>query len=172
MGDNTVTLSTGVVLKVRPVSQFVLYANANRVRRPKVPVVYIESKDREEENPMHPDYLDAMERYEEERAEAVADALLGLGSELVDVPKGFDRPEDTGWSEQLEAIGLEVPQSGMKRYLRWVRLWAIKTPEDMVALTQRITQLTATPEEAVAEVAESFRNPKERRANLGARGKG
>jgi hypothetical protein len=69
------------------------------IENPKVPVVFIEEKGREEENPMDPAYLAALERAEVERTQAVMDAQIMMGVEL---QEGFEIPP--GWVKRLKIL--------------------------------------------------------------------
>lgn len=165
--DGTITLSTGVVLKLKPVNALLVETifKQNMPPVPKPPRVFIESKGREEENPDDPGYVAAQEEYQMETFRLMQDVVAGLGTEIAHLPKGFDGPDGTTWSEQLTAVGLKVAESGFKRYISWVRFWACRTMQDNANLVLEIRSLVGTPEEAVAEAAESFRNRAERRAD-------
>jgi len=99
-GDiNVVTLSTGVRVRLNPVSSSLVEDMKNAIKMPPVPVVWIESKEREEENPNDPAYIDAVREVESKRASAVFDALCMFGVELED-----GLPEDTAWIKKLKVL--------------------------------------------------------------------
>lgn len=100
-GDDeaVVTLSTGVRVRLHAVSGALVEDVKDAVPYPKVPVVYIEAKDREEENPSDPGYLAAVERVSKQRGDAVLDALLTFGVELLD-----GVPEDGAWLKKLKLL--------------------------------------------------------------------
>jgi len=66
---------------------------------PPVPVVWIEAKEREEENPNDPRYIEAVEEVQRKRADAIFDALCTFGVELVD-----GLPEDEKWIKRLKLL--------------------------------------------------------------------
>ncbi len=61
--SNTLTLSNGVVLRLKSVPAFLAAQFTRKIQRPKPPRQFIERLGREEENPDHPDYLEALEKY-------------------------------------------------------------------------------------------------------------
>lgn len=97
--DALVTLSTGVRVRLHPVSGSLVEDLKAAIPDPPVPVVWIEAKEREEENPNDPRYLAAVEKTRQERGDAVLDALIMFGVELVD-----GLPEDDTWLKKLRLL--------------------------------------------------------------------
>lgn len=150
-----VTLSSGVVLEVRPVSPFVVSAARMRLPLPAVPIVEIEGKGREEENPNDPAYVKALSEYEEKVLEATVDAIIAVGCKVMSVPEGFSGPDDEEWIERLAPF-VSVPADKTSRYALWVRMWAIQTADDWVTLNRVLRGLAGTAEAAVAQATEAF----------------
>ena len=99
-GDTeVVTLSTGVVVRLKPVSSSLVEEMKAAIPMPDVPVVWIEAKEREEENPNDPRYIEAVEEVNRKRADAIFDALCTFGVELVD-----GLPEDDLWLKKLKLL--------------------------------------------------------------------
>jgi hypothetical protein len=94
-----VTLSTGVVVELTPVSSSLVEEMKSSIKMPPVPVVWIEAKEREEENPNDPRYIDAVQDVERRRADAIFDALCTFGVELVD-----GLPDDDLWIKKLRLL--------------------------------------------------------------------
>lgn len=162
-GDNNLfeVKSTGVVLKVKPVSVFLLDSIQRKLQRPEVPKQEVEGKDgkkRMEENPSHPAYEAAMEEYNRQSARVVEDALLTLGTAIASLPDGFDGPEGGEWVEELGFLGMTPPEERRARYLFWLYNWAIRSAPELVAITRAVRDASLTPEVKVAEAAESFRS--------------
>ena len=101
-----VTLLTGAKAVLLPVSPALIQDVQVSIENPKVPTVYIEEKGRDEENPMDPAYLAALERAEVERTQAVMDAQIMFGVEL---KEGFRVPPN--WVKRLKRLGLEFDES-------------------------------------------------------------
>jgi len=94
-----ITLSTGVKAYLNPVAVSLVEDIGNAVEPPPVPTVYNEAKGREEPNPNHPQYLQDVRRYNEERAMAMADAAIVFGLDLVD-----GAPDDDTWIKKLQFV--------------------------------------------------------------------
>jgi len=98
-GEDEFTLSTGVVVKLQPVSASLIEDIRNAIKMPPVPTVWIEAKDREEENPNDPRYVEAVQETESKRAVATLDALVTFGVELVN-----GLPENDSWIKKLKRL--------------------------------------------------------------------
>jgi hypothetical protein len=94
-----VTLSTGVKAILRPVSPALIQDVQVAIPDPEVPKVWIEEKKREYENPTSPAYLKALERAADQRVQAVLDAQIMFGVELVD---GIEVPDE--WVGRLKLL--------------------------------------------------------------------
>lgn len=167
-----VTLSNGVVLKFRDIPSGTLKRAMAQVERPPVPVVMIEEKGREEENPNDPRYLLAMNEYNLERLDIYDRLLMSIGVEIVFVPPGMYRVEDDEWIEECRFLGIE-PKTDLSliRKHEWLTLYACRDSED--ALKVRNTSFARSGgvmEEEVAEAYNWFRDPAIRRALVGAPG--
>jgi hypothetical protein len=164
--ENLLKLKSGVVLKLKPVALQAIWDAMAKIEMPKVPVEFIESKGRTEENPMHPDYIAAMEKYDGDRTTAAQDVMWAMGTELMEVPEGFQRPEDEWWSEKVEFLGIEVSDKKARRYLQWLRYWAITDIEDISNFNIEMARVSGTSEEDVAKMAESFRSDQKRAVDM------
>lgn len=99
-GDSEeVTLSTGIRVRLKPVSSSLVEEMKASVPVPEVPRVFIPEKEREEENPNDPRYTAALEEMERQQARAIFDALLIFGVELLD-----GLPEDDDWLKKLQFL--------------------------------------------------------------------
>lgn len=160
------TLKSGVVLRLKPVALQAIWDAMAKIEEPKVPTEYIESKGRSEENPMHPDYIAAVEKYEADRTTAAQDVMWALGTDIAEVPDGFQRPEDQDWADKLEVIGVEVSEKKGLRYLKWLRYCAITGIEDISNFNIEMARVSGTSEEDVAKMAESFRSDQKRAVDM------
>lgn len=167
-----ITLSSGVVLRLKPVGPFIIREATRHIVPPRVPVQFIESKGREEENPMHPDYLAAMDKYETDKASANEDAVILFGTELAKVPKGISKPEDDGWIEDFELLGIRIHDNPRLRYVQWVKLYAMRGGiDELISIMRTIGRKSSVLEEDAAEAAESFRGDEVRSTDNKARDK-
>ena len=100
-----VTLLTGAKATLLPVSPALIQDVQVSIENPPVPTFHNEEKGRDEENPMDPAYLAALERAEVQRVQAVMDAQIMFGVEL---DKGFRVP--LNWVKRLKRLGLEFDE--------------------------------------------------------------
>ena len=91
--DEIHVLSTGIRVKLSSVSGTLIDDLRAAIEDPPIPVVYIDEKSREEENPNDPAYLAAVEEANRRRGVAMLDAIMIFGMELVD-----GMPKDDVWS--------------------------------------------------------------------------
>jgi len=104
-----VTLLTGAKATLHPVSPALIQDVQVSIENPPIPTFYNEEKERDEENPMDPTYLAALERAETERTQAVMDAQIMMGVEL---EPGTEIPPE--WVKRLKILwkrrGLEFDE--------------------------------------------------------------
>lgn len=155
--DN-ITLSTGVVLSVNRVSVAVFGDIESDFPLPKIPVVFDTEREREIENPAHPDYIAEVARVGELRSTAALDRLVSLGTKLVSVPEGMIHPDSPEWVEQLELLGHpEKADKKLLRYVHWVRLLGA-TSDDWEGLILSVLRISGVVEGDVKKALDSFRN--------------
>lgn len=152
-----ITLSTGVVLKVKPVPKHFIFTVTSRFEKPAVPVYYNESKGREEENPNDPDYAEAVEMYVADVANAAVDVALLRGTEVVSIPDGFPDHNSKYWKEEMEVLGMPLKTKERARYLAWIKAMVCPLEEDIEILMEIIGQHTGVSEADTAEAVERFR---------------
>jgi hypothetical protein len=97
--DGALTLSTGVRIIYVPVNPAVFTEVLSKMDPPRPPMVFIESKGREEQNPLDPTYLAEMDNYQGERANAIMETFALFGVELVE-----DLPQDDTWLKRLKVL--------------------------------------------------------------------
>jgi len=164
--EGLVTLSTGVVVRVRPVASLIISDIARAIPEPKPPKVYIEEKAREEENPNDPGYLKALDDRQTAQAMAVNDAFLLMGTEVKSSPPDLWAVESDEWVDRLSLVGIGKPEGPHARYLAWMKYVAAPLETDIVALLRGVGRLSAVTEEDVQAVADGFRRSGEGRADL------
>lgn len=155
-----VTLSTGIRARIRPVSAKLLDQVQQTVPQPEVPKQFIESLGREEENPLHPAYLRAVEEANHLRGTRTTEALMLFGVELLDA-----MPPDEEWLPKLrylegrgmlnlEDYDLNDP---IEKELCFKSFIAITTADLML-----VTMASGLTEQEVAEAEKSFQREKAR----------
>ena len=158
-----VTLSTGIRARIRPVSAKLLDEVQQMVPQPPVPKQFIEEKGREEENPLHPAYLRAVEEANHERGMRTTEALLMFGVELVE-----PIPPEEEWLPRLTYMvkrgNLTLDEWDLGDPLDLELLYksyiAVATPDLML-----VSMASGLTEAEVAKAEESFRSSAERAAH-------
>lgn len=156
--------STGVIFKVKkvPSRAFQDVVKKWRGKEPQVPVVYIESKGKEEPNPADPDYIEQKKRYEQDMSLALIDAAILLCTEIVSIPEGVEKPEDSGWLENLEILGIAPSEGKRERYLAWVKYYAAPHDEDMLQINTAIFRQNGVSEGDVTAAMAEFKSTQAR----------
>lgn len=153
-GANTYQTADGVKYRLMPVSAALLDAVTSKIKNPDVPMVYNKDMERDEPNPMHPDYLSALNDANRKRGTAMYDAMVMFGIHLLD-----GVPEDDGWITRLQYMerrglidlsefDLQDPMDIEFVYKRY-----ILSSSEMVA---HISQLSTLTQEAVTLAGQSF----------------
>ena len=89
------TLTTGIEGRIIPVGASLIDDVVASIPDPEVPTFFNEDKQREEENPLDPDYIAELEATERRRAIAAMETLLIFGFELKEMP------DDDVWLPRL-----------------------------------------------------------------------
>lgn len=148
----------GIVFKLKRVNKLAVVDATKKIPLPKVPVTYIPEKNREEENPMHPDYIEAVEDAQFKRGMVSVAVYLSLGTTLDKLPNGVQSPTDTEWAEELTELGIDISEKPRSRYVDWIKYYALDDDElnELVKAVMRYSG--ATLEEDVKEAQDSFRD--------------
>lgn len=150
--QNLIRLSSGVVLRAKQANPHVLIRIMTATPRPTPPMYFNEAMGRYLENPADPDYIKQVEAWEIQYSNGMLNALIGLGTELVSVPKGMQTPKDEIWLKDYQAMGLAVhPESPSWRYITWVLFLAAPTKDDTTLLSSRIKALSGVKEADVRD---------------------
>lgn len=164
---DTLPLQSGVVLRLRPIPPGLLRKAAARIPEPVVPKVWLDDKEREEENPNDPNYLAALAKRSEEQALAQMDVAILYGTSIAEVPEGTPQPDDEEWSVDLIEDGFITEEdlgSYRKRYLNWVLLYALRGGDE-AKLFGRVIALCGLTEVEVQEMMAAFRRRGPRRTD-------
>lgn len=154
-----VVLSNGIVLSVKAMPPMLLNSVANSIPEPVVPKVYIEEKDREEENPNHPSYIKALEDRQTKIGMATNNLILYACTKIKELPEGIPGPDDDTWIPLARMSGLDIDNSDpVQRYVTWLKCVAIENVDDMTKAMQVPIMLAGVSEEEVADVMDSFRS--------------
>lgn len=154
--SDVLTLSSGVVLRVKQAPPLTLIKVMAAFPRPKPPVYHNATMGRDVENPDDPDYLERLQAHKTESSAALLNALILLGTELVSVPKKYPKPEDSSWLEEYGELGIQAkPENKSWRYLNWVMFKAVANEKDLEVIQKAVGRRSGVPETAVKS-AETF----------------
>lgn len=160
--------ASGVSFKMKRVSAFAIKDALAKIKDPSVPRFFNEGKGRDEDNPNDPDYVAAVQEADYQRSMMGINVAMGLGTAVIDYGDYEERPETDEWIEKLELIGIEVPKSGVARYMAWVRYSGVLSESELADMTTQIAKLSGlVKEEDVAIAAESFPGSEERNTTQG-----
>lgn len=156
-GPQELTLSTGVVLRVSKVNPVLLsdIASESLKYRPKIPIAYIESLGRDEENPSDPDYLEELGNWQAGVLLDINNAYVLMGTELVSVPDGMPDSNDERWLDEMNILGRPVGTE-RERYLAWIKYVAALEAEDTTSIVREVGRLSGVSEAEVEEAVDGF----------------
>lgn len=153
-----IELSSGVRLKLKPVSKHFIYGVTATFEPPQVPLVHIDGKKRPIENPDDPDYQEAVDHWIADVANASTDVVLLRGTEILFKPDDLSGPDDPDWIEELEVLDVPLIENKRARYLFWLKAIAAPTDDDIRNLMEALGRLTGVSESDVADAVERFRD--------------
>jgi hypothetical protein len=154
-----ITLSSGVKLRCKPIPPWLIadVINEWNDRKPKIPVYLNPEKGREEENPADPNYQKALDDWNIAVAMELNNALILMGTEVIEVPEGFPSHEDREWTSKMQAMG-RLSDNPHRNYLYWIKYTAApKMPEDIELIIREVGRLSGVREEDVQAAVGSFR---------------
>lgn len=160
--DNLTTLSSGVVVRHKKVPPMILAKIESKFVEPPVPSVYDEQSDRYIPNPDDPNYERELNQFRMDKGNAMLDAMMALGTELVSLPEGLPKPDDEDWIENLAYLGVEVPKLAIGRWLAWVKYVAATDTSDIQELAKHGSQALGITEAEVADSIARFQDTTER----------
>lgn len=154
--DDTILLSTGVVLRGKQAPPKTLIQIMSHFPHPKVPTYFNKQMGREMENPEDPDYLSRVDSWKTEQTEAMLTAMILTGTQLLSKPNGMPGPDDREWIEEYSLLNLPMhPENPSWRYLRWVEFKAATQAKDLETITKVVGRLSGISE-ADVKSAEAF----------------
>lgn len=161
-GDpNLIELSTGVILRTRPVPRSLFADMLARFPAPKPPTVFIADKGREEENPDDPRYLAAVQDNQIQLVKAMSDAMILIGTEIESIPEGLATLDDVDWREEVHLLGYDI-HGPRGWYLAWVKFKAIGNEADYQLVSDGVGRLMGVTEKDTALAARRFQSPAKR----------
>lgn len=160
------TLSNGIRLRIKPIPPMLLNSVSNSIPMPKVPKTWIEEKQRDEENPNHPDYIESLNERQTKITLATINLIIYACTEVIETPSNVWGLESDRWIPLVTMAGIDFDREDeVQRYITWMRCYAISTIDDLTRVQTVPMQLAGITEAEVTEVMESFRSGEERGAD-------
>lgn len=164
-----VSLSNGVVLKLKPVSGLLIRRAASQIAAPKPPMWHNADRDRDEPNPNDPDYLNALAQHEEAVGMAAMNVMFIVGTKpQMPLPDGITAIDSDDWIEELAFLDIVVQKEGPGRYLDWLKYVVLGDMRDLVKTAVAVGRMSGLQENDVLAALDSFRGGEERRADSNA----
>lgn len=162
--------SKGVVLNLRPVSQFKL--DALRSSTVEIPVPQYQMTIAGGAKVAHPmdeiiaknqgrmdewiEYQTALKHQSRTQAKLFTELVISEGVDI-EVP-----PVDSDWQRSMDHFNIVIPEEPIARKLAYIYNETLVGGEDIAALVSQILSVSQISEEAVAKIRNSFRSSQER----------
>jgi hypothetical protein len=147
-------------IRVKPIPAAIITDVTNRIAEPPVPTWYNKEYDREEANPNNPEYVRAKEDVARKRGEAMIDATIMFGMELVD---GVPPAEE--WMPRLQFLSkrgqLDLDQYDLNDQLEREYVFKRYVIGNIALITYIQTISSVVPED-IGKAAAPFRRKKAR----------
>ena len=143
---------------------------AMRLKAPKPPRAFNEDKGREEENPIDPDYLEAMQRYRYDTGMLSVSTYFVMGTSVHgDLPDGLVPVSSDEWVDLVQAADptAEIPATGNRRYLAWLKYYALTDNDATRLLSACVRYSGGTLEVDVNAAQATFRGDTSRDSTNG-----
>ncbi len=174
VGDKTaeeipteITLENGAVLRIRKPATMLLSNVMLQLQKtdpiPEPPMVFIEDKGRDEENPNDPAYKAAMLQWNANSVVRMFNALSVASLSIKDLNGTYD-PEGEEFADFLEAVMIDRASGKAGRFLQWLNSYALVKSEAR-QLTHWMMRLAGVGEEDVAEATKFLEGDTQRSAD-------
>jgi hypothetical protein len=159
-GEEWVVLTTGYRAKLRPAPALLIQEAQAKIKNPSVPLQTIEGRDQPVENPLDPDYIEAVQAAQEKRAAAAFDIMVLFGLDLAD-----PIPTDEGWIKklrflekrgQLDLSGYDLEDEMDREFI--FRKFVVVGSDDLLLLAQN----AGLRERDLQQARDNFRSSEER----------
>lgn len=126
--------------------------------KPKPPMVFIQSKNRSEENPNDPKYIEELLLWASGNIVRTYEILLMTGTELHSVPDSVMKADSPEFAELCEGMGIPVDKNRVRRYVQWIEFVACKSSTEFGRLRSILLNFAGTSEAEVAQALKTFRS--------------
>lgn len=146
----------GIEIKYHAVNMEMIRTAWTSIPVPKVPMVFIPDRGREEPHPHDPGYQAEISQYNNKVQSCIHKMYLMRGCEIKEIPDSIPQPESDDWFEGMEEF-MEIPKGKLARQTLWLFNFISdkelnEIVEDLMIMSGLIT------EEVVEEAVKSFRD--------------
>ncbi len=161
--EDIMEMTTGVRLRLGVPSAMVINDLLMKASEsePKPPMLYSKDKERDEENPNDPDFLQRYRLWLSETGVRTFSALVVAGTTIEEVPNDMATPDSDEFEDYMAAIAIPLATGKHQRYLQWVKYVAVVHPDDQNHLTIALLRRAGVREEDVGEAHTMFRGDTE-----------
>lgn len=150
------TTSRGIDIKYNAVNMEMIRTAWTSIPVPKVPMVFIQERGREEPHPHDPGYQAEISQYNNKVQSCIHKMYIMRGCEVSNIPSSIPKPESDDWFEGMEEF-MVIPKGKLARQTLWLFNFISDAElneivEDLMILSGLIT------EEVVDEAVKSFRD--------------
>jgi len=100
----------------------------------------------------------AWEKYKKELDEANADAMRLQTRAMLFKGIDIELPEETDWIEELEILGVDIPDNKTDLKILYIETEVLKSLRDMLEVTVELMKLSGVRGEAIDKIESSFRS--------------
>lgn len=155
-GVPDITLSTGVVLRPKPVPPGVYIRISTKDPMPKPPKFKVPGKDVYLDNTDDETFIKDVKDWDAQQNKRLLFAMVVYGiDKIVEIPKGMKGPKSDGWIDMMRLTDGEVfPENPTWRQAAWILEVAALTADDFTEIFTGVGRLTGVPEEDVQSAAQ------------------
>jgi len=155
-----ITLSSGVVLRLKKINVLRINAVVDQFKYPDIPETWDSNKERPIKNPDSPEYKQMCAEIDAQRIWALLDAIAVLGTEIESVPKEVPLLESDEWIDELKVLKIGVDaESKLARYMAWIKFVAILDRTDLNRIAEQFGVQMGISEAGVSEeIRKNFPN--------------
>jgi len=163
------TLKNGTKLVIRGVPALLILAVSEKYPVPEVPMWRNEEKQRDEPNPLDPEYTKAVAAHKKLIEDKTIDCFLANGVTVTEIGPDCLPVDSDEWLENVEyTLDIELPHKGTGRRVAWLRHHLLDDAGELGDIITAITVATGlVSEEAVQQAAKTFRDNQDGAADTG-----
>lgn len=153
---NLIELSTGVVLRAKPMPPGLFMKLSAALPRPETPKFQPEGKKFWVQDHDNEDYVAQVKLWEDEKKSLMLEGMIAYGTAYESGPPEWKKQKppytDDDWIDKLVALSDKLnvkPENKHWRYLTWIMSVACETADDYEDIFRKVGRLSGVPEEDI-----------------------